>query len=368
MLAIPALHSTLTIYVAAFAVALALALLLTPLARRIAIAVGAVDKPNERRVNRIPTPSMGGLAIFAAALVTAAAFMPKNDFFWGFMAGALIIVGVGVADDILQLPAKVKLGGQVLAAVVFTALGGRIDFITNPAGGMVWMGDLAIPLTVLWLVSVINIINLLDGLDGLAAGVSSIAALAISSVAIDKGQAGAAVMLAIVAGGALGFLRYNFNPAKIFMGDTGAMFLGYALAAISVEGAVKGAATIALTVPVLALGIPVFDTFFAIVRRFRNHQPISAPDRGHLHHRLLAMGLTQRQVALVFYGISGALGLLAIWISRQQNIYGLLALAVVAMVFGFIALRTGVAQPVQGAGLSGGGASRHDAGVGHHSA
>lgn len=345
MLSIPALNSTIAVYVAAFLAALALALLFTPLARRIALAAGAVDYPSERRINRVPMPRMGGLAIFAATVAVAAVFMPKNDFFWGFLAGALVIVGVGMADDILQLPAKVKFGGQILAAAVFTAFGGRIEFISNPAGGgMLWLGDLAIPLTILWIVSVVNIINLIDGVDGLAAGVSSIAALAISTVAIDKGQAGAAVMLATVAGSALGFLRYNFNPAKIFMGDTGAMFLGYALAAISVEGAVKGAATIALTVPVLALGIPVFDTFFAIVRRFKNHQPISAPDKGHLHHRLLAMGLTQRQVAFVFYSITAALGLLAIWISRQQIVYGLVALGAVAVIFGFIGLGTGVTR------------------------
>ena len=324
-------------YVLAFIIAIVVAYILTPRVISLANKTGAMDAPDERKVHSKPIPRIGGLAIYFAFMVAALFTVDLTKEVVGLLTGATVILIVGIIDDFKSLPAKVKLMGQIIAAIVLVLFDVRIDCITNPFGDMFFLSEyLAIPITIFWIVGLTNTVNLIDGLDGLAAGVSTIAAITILLVALQQGFLLVAVLTAALAGAAMGFLQYNFNPAKIFMGDTGSMFLGYMLAGISVLGAVKSAATIALIVPILALGLPILDTTFAIVRRYLNGTPIFKPDRGHLHHRLLDMGFTQKQAVLLMYVISGGLGLSAIELTEVSRGFGLLIILAVtcAVVFG----------------------------------
>ena len=311
-------------YVVAFIVALAVAYLITPTIKDLAVKAGAMDAPDARKVHTKPIPRMGGLAIYLGFVLAVIASMHINREVMGLLLGGTVILIVGIVDDLKQLSPKVKLVGQILAAIVLVLFDIRIEWITNPFGDMLYLEYLSVPLTLLWVVGLTNTVNLIDGLDGLAAGVSTIAAITILLVALQQNFLTVAVLMAALAGSALGFLQHNFNPAEIFMGDTGSMFLGYMLAAVSVTGTVKSAATIALIVPIVALGLPIMDTAFAIMRRYRNGRPIFKPDKGHLHHRLLAMGLSQKQAVLLMYVISACLGLSAIALTEVNKGYGLL--------------------------------------------
>ena len=324
--------------VLAFMIALGMALVLTPGVIAFARRTGALDKPDARKVHERPIPRIGGIGIYAAFMVSIfvqLVFVDLTPEFMmsliGLLVGGTIIVTIGIIDDYCDLPAKVKLLGQIIAAVVLVVgFDVRIDFITDPLGDFIYLELFAIPATIFWIVGLTNTVNLIDGLDGLAAGVSSIAAVTIFLVAMEEGIPFVAMVTAALAGAAVGFLYYNFNPARIFMGDTGSMFLGFMLAGISVVGAVKSAATIALIVPILALGLPILDTTFAIVRRARNHRPIFKPDKGHLHHRLLAHGFTQRQAVLLMYVVSALFGLCALAltaVSIQAAIFIILIVA-----------------------------------------
>lgn len=334
------------IYLTAFIIALGVAYLVTPFVQRLAVRWGAVDKPDERKVHTGIIPRLGGLAIYAGFLVSVLASAHVTLELFGILAGGTAILLLGVIDDIYQIPAKVKLAGQIAAASVLLLFDIRIDWITNPLGSMVYLDLWAIPITLIWVVSLTNTLNLIDGLDGLAAGVSIIAAVTIFLMAVAQNFALVAVLTAALAGSALGFLYFNFSPARIFMGDTGSMFLGYMLAAVSVVGTVKSAATIALIVPMVALGLPILDTACAIIRRFNLGQPIFKPDRGHLHHRLLDMGLSQKQVVLLLYLVSILLGMSAILMTEVKMgqaifiVVGLLAAAF------FAAIKTGVLKSV----------------------
>lgn len=297
--------------------ALVISLVITPWVRRLAIKINAMDKPDERKVHRGLMPRMGGLAVYISFAIAALVVCPINLSLIGLLFGGLLIVLLGIIDDTRGLSAKVKLGGQILAAMAVIPFGIQMEFITNPlTGGIVALGIFAIPLTVFWIISVTNAVNLIDGLDGLAGGTSMIAALTIAAIAWQQstvfgstpGMSEMAVLALILAGSVLGFLRYNFYPAKIFLGDTGSMFLGYCLAVLAVIGLTKSAAAISVFIPIVILGIPLLDTFFAIVRRCYNHKPIFQPDKEHLHHRLMAIGLSHRQTVLVIYGISFILG------------------------------------------------------------
>ncbi|MDI3535084.1 MAG: UDP-GlcNAc:undecaprenyl-phosphate/decaprenyl-phosphate GlcNAc-phosphate transferase [Thermosediminibacterales bacterium] len=304
-------------YIYAFIVALVLSYIFTPIVKKFAWKIGALDIPNDtRRMHTRPIPRIGGLAIFGAFVLTSILVLPLTRTVEGILLGSAFIVALGVFDDIKNLPAKIKLIGQIAAAGILVLYGIRVEWVTNPLGGMFYLGKLSIPLTIFWIVGVTNALNFIDGLDGLAAGVASIASLALLIVAIGEGQEHVVILTAILTGSAIGFLPFNFNPAKIFMGDTGAMFLGFVLAAISIEGAIKSAAAIALVVPILILGLPIFDTAFAILRRAVNGYPIMKADKGHLHHRLMAIGLNQRQTVLILYSISGLLGISAIVLSQ----------------------------------------------------
>ena len=309
-------------YVVAFTVALAVAYFTTPWVKGMAIKAGALDAPDDRKVHKKPIPRMGGIAIYLGFVLAVLASMHVNREIVGLLLGGTVIMMVGIIDDMRQLSAKVKLLGQIAAAMVLVAFHIRIEWLTNPFGEMLYVDQFSVPLTILWVVGLTNTVNLIDGLDGLAAGVSTIASITILLVALQQNFWTVAILTAALAGAALGFLQHNFNPAKIFMGDTGSMFLGYMLAAVSILGTVKSAATIALVVPIMALGLPIMDTAFAILRRYRNGRPIFKPDKGHLHHRLLDLGLTQKQAVLLMYVISGCLGISAIALTEVNKFLG----------------------------------------------
>lgn len=315
-----------------FFLALGLCLLLTPLVRRLALCVGAVVKPNRRSVHEHPVPHLGGVAIYlsfavAVLAVDLAVGISLSPTVQGTLLAGLFMCLWGLWDDFRPMRAWLKVVGQVIGAAILVVFGVGIPWLVGPLGHYVHLGWLEIPFTVFWLVALMNVINLVDGLDGLAAGISCIAACTLFFVARGQGMVDVLIMTAALAGCTAGFLRYNFHPARIFMGDAGALFLGLALGGISVGGVMKTATAIALFIPLVALGIPVLDTTFAIVRRIRDGRPIYEADRDHLHHRLLGMGLTQTQAVLVMYGLSLGCGVLAITLTRVSLGYGLLILA-----------------------------------------
>ena len=319
------------LYIIAFVLAFLIAFFATPFAKRIAFKVGAIAKPRKRDMHTKPIPRMGGIAIFAGFMITflmVVWYLPIVNLkqVIGIFLGCGIIFLLGVFDDIYELPAKPKFLIQILAATIVALCDIRIDFFTIP-----FIGDseqyihfLAIPATVIWIVAITNAVNLIDGLDGLAAGVSSIASLCLMVLSIYAGYPPGALLTATLAGACMGFLPYNFNPASIFMGDTGSTFLGFTLGITSVMGLLKGYTVATIFIAVLVLGLPIFDTAFAILRRFLAGKPIMSPDRGHLHHRLVDNGYTQKQAVVTLYGISGILGLSAIAFFNRDLKFALL--------------------------------------------
>jgi UDP-GlcNAc:undecaprenyl-phosphate GlcNAc-1-phosphate transferase len=326
----------------AFAIAVTVAYFSTPFIKELAIKAGAMDAPDQRKIHTSPIPRMGGLAIYIGFMAAVLVCVHLNNEIIGLLVGGTAILLLGVLDDVKHLSAKVKLLGQIGAALILILFDVRIEWVTNPFGDMIYLHYLSIPLTVLWVVGLTNTVNLIDGLDGLAAGVSTIAALTILMVAVQQNVWAVAILTAALAGSSFGFLQHNFNPAKIFMGDTGSMFLGYMLAAVSIIGNVKSAATIALVVPIVALGLPIMDTAFAIIRRYASGQPIFKPDRGHLHHRLLELGLTQKQAVLLLYVISSCLGLSAIALTEVNKDLGIIIVVLLLVVAFFGAIKIGV--------------------------
>jgi len=278
------------------AVALAVVVLLTPAVGGMARLFGVVDRPGGRRQHARPVPRLGGLALFLGIIVPALAFLDLGRETRGLLLGAAVATTVGAVDDFRGLRWWEKLGGQTAAAAIPTGFGVWVDRFTFPFIGVhelsAWVG---IPLTVLWIVALMNMVNFLDGLDGLAAGVCGIAGATFSLIALSLGRPNAAVLSAIVLGACLGFLRHNFYPARIFMGDSGALLLGFVLAAVSVQGLLKTAATVALFFPLLVLAVPILDTGFVVARRLKYRQPIFVGDRAHLHHRFLRIGFSERR-------------------------------------------------------------------------
>lgn len=306
-------------------------LVITPLVRKLAFFVGAVDKPNNRKVHKTIMPSMGGLAIYLSFMIVILTTQTITKPILGLLVGSTIIIGVGIIDDIKELSAKTKLSLQILATIVLVLFGIKINVLTNPfnPGEVIHLGMLSVPLTIFWIIGVTNAVNLIDGLDGLASGLSMIGAITLGLVAWShEGQWIILVCSMILAGSILGFLKYNFHPAKIFLGDTGALFLGFTLATLSVLGLTKGAAAISIFVPIVVLGVPILDTLFAIVRRYMNKQPIFKPDKEHLHHRLLAIGFTHKQTVLIIYAMNTVLGATAILIANLKAPYATIALVV----------------------------------------
>lgn len=306
-----------------FIISVAISLFMTPVARKLAIKLGAVDIPkDERRVHNKPMPLMGGLAIYIAILVSSLVFLPIDKTLVSIIIGGSIICISGIIDDIKGLSPKAKLVFQVIASIVLIIGDVKIDAITSPfgkPGAVLLLNGFSIPITIFWVVGITNTLNLIDGLDGLAAGVTMIASLSFLFVANKFNYISIMIMSAIVAGSCIGFLPYNFNPAKIFMGDTGALFLGFIMAALSIEGVMKSVATIAVVVPIIILGVPIFDTTFAIFRRLLNGKSIAEADKGHLHHRLLKMGYSQKKTVSILYFISAIFGLCAILIAKINS-------------------------------------------------
>lgn len=327
-----------------FSIAFAISLAATPFVIHLAHKIGAVDVPDsERRVHKKPIPRLGGLAIFYGFLIALLCFAKLDQQIRGILIGALIIVGVGIIDDVKQLRALGKLVAQILAAVIVVMHNVRITAISVPSfivgDGVLQLGVFAVPITIIWIIIVTNAVNLIDGLDGLAVGVSSIASFSLFFIAILAGEQNVAIMSAAMAGGCLGFLPYNFNPAKIFMGDTGSQFLGYMLSVICIQGLFKGYVIISFIIPLLILGLPLFDTLFAIVRRAWNRQPIMGADRGHLHHRLLDNGFTQKETVAILYVITLVLGLSAVLVlERGAYTASILLLVTLSIAFGLYKL------------------------------
>lgn len=320
-----------------FAVAAVVTIALAPLARKLAIKLDAIDYPSARRVNMLPIPRMGGVAIFGGILAALAVagfgvyvfgwvdpFIDYNGIevnYWGVLLGTVLIFLVGAVDDVVDLNPKAKMLGQIVAACVVAGSGLLFSSIHNPFGeGYIEFGWVAYPLTVFYLVAFANVINLIDGLDGLAAGITGISAITILLFAVLTGRFDAALFSVILVGVCAGFLKSNFFPASIFMGDSGALLLGFSLGVISLFAVARSALFVSLLVPILAAGVPILDTFFAIVRRKREHRPIDEADKGHIHHRLMRAGFSQRATVLIMWAWTALLAACGVIITWADNL------------------------------------------------
>ena len=278
----------------------------TPLVKALAFKVGAIDVPKDnRRMHKVPIPRLGGLAIFFGFLFSVLLFSQIDRQLRGILLGAVMIVVLGILDDIMTLKAVPKFIVQILAAGVAVYAGCRIQYISNPnlfsSVLYVDLGVFSIPITIIWIVAITNSVNFIDGLDGLASGVSAISAGTLLLIALVVGEYDVALLMAALLGACIGFIPYNLNPARIFMGDTGATFLGYILATVSVTGLFKMYTIISFAVPFLILGLPIFDLCFAVIRRVAHGQNPMTADRGHVHHRLIDMGFNQKQAVAIAY-------------------------------------------------------------------
>ena len=315
----------------AFIVSFAFTFATTPLVRRFAFKIGAIDIPKDnRRMHKKPTPRIGGLAIIFGFTVATLCFAQPSRQLYGTLAGAAIIAVMGVIDDCKNLPAKLKFVIQIIAALVVVFAGDiKIDVFTNPnflSDNPYWVLPewLSVTLTVIWIVFITNAVNFIDGLDGLAAGVSAIMSISLVFISIRVGEYSIAILGIALMGSCFGFLPFNFNPAKIFMGDTGSTFLGFMLATLSIQGVFKSYAVISFAVPLLILGLPLFDALFAMIRRILRGQSPMTADRGHLHHRLVDMGFSQKQTVFILYAISGVLGITAVLLAESGVLRALL--------------------------------------------
>ena len=327
---------------AALLAAAIVALISTPVVRTLAFRVGAVDVPKDaRRMHDHPIPRMGGLAIFFGFILSVLLFLPLTEQLRGMLLGAVVIVILGIFDDIYALPAKPKFLVQILAALLAVLAGNRIFFLSNinvfSSDPYWYLGWLSIPVSVFWIVGITNAVNLIDGLDGLACGVSTISSMTMLVIALMVSEPDVAVLMAALAGACLGFLPYNLNPARIFMGDTGSTFLGFILAVVSIQGLFKFYTIISFAVPFLMLGLPIFDTTFAILRRLAKGQSPMTPDRGHIHHRLIDMGFSQKQAVAVLYLISAILGLSAVVLTTSGVLKAMLFLLALCIAGGMAA-------------------------------
>ena len=340
----------------AFLLAFITAFVITPHTMRLAKKVGAIDIPNDRRVNKKPMPRLGGLAVISGFFVSVIyllittsfegkinLFEPEN--YWikiiGFVIGAIVLGVTCYIDDVKGIPSLVKLAAQIVAAIIVVACGIKIDDISIPfTEGKIVVGEiLSYILTVCWIIGITNAINLIDGLDGLSSGVTLISCLSLLMVfALNGSPLIAIVLITALAGAIVGFLPFNFSPAKTFIGDTGSNFMGFSLAIISILGVAKTYTALVLIAPIIILAMPIFDTIFAIFRRLIKGKSLKAvfqPDKGHLHHKLMAKGYTQKQAVLIMYGITAILGMFAV-ILLESGIwkalsFALLIIAIVAI-------------------------------------
>jgi UDP-GlcNAc:undecaprenyl-phosphate GlcNAc-1-phosphate transferase len=296
----------------AFALALVVAWITTPVVVRVAWRVGAIDRPRTRGLHTFPTPRLGGVAILVAVVAAGLIFLAPSNETRAILGGALVVAAVGAADDLLELSPDVKLLGQILAAIVPVAAGVRVENFTVPFVGYVELGDLAYPATVAGIVVVMNVVNFIDGVDGLAAGICTIAAITFGVIALSLDRGPAGILAAVTAGAALGYLRHGFHPATIFLGDSGSNLLGYLLAVIAVQGALKTNAVIALVFPLIVLAVPILDSGFVIAKRIKYGKPIYKADSWHFHHRFANIGFSQRRTVVYLYAWSSALAALAL--------------------------------------------------------
>lgn len=349
---------------AVFAVAIAVTIATTPLARKLAIALGAIDYPDKRRVNKAPVPRMGGIAMFAgmiaacvAMIIGHYAFGWLNPFGFPFSIRVnfiLVAVGitfmflVGLIDDVIDLRARYKLIGQIIAASFIAASGLLLQNIQNPfiEGNFIQFGILSYPITVLYLVCFANVINLIDGLDGLASGISAISAMTLFAFAMLAARFDSALLCIIIVGVCVGFLKYNYHPASIFMGDSGSLLLGLSLGVVSLMAVARSTLIISLLVPLLATGIPILDTGAAIIRRKRAHQPIDSPDKGHIHHRILSAGYTQQSTVLIIWAWTAMLAICGIVLAESEGIFRIVVIVIVALVTGIAIYKLHLLNPV----------------------
>jgi len=343
----------------AFLVAGVLALLLVPLTKRLALRVGAIDYPDERKLHTVPTAKLGGLGILGGVLVAGLLFLPGDTESHSILIGAVAIAWIGALDDVFDLNPAVKLLGQTVAVVIPVSVGvtvdnftfpffgrltpGTVDLLTLPGGGVVHLGDVA---TVIAIVAMINVINLIDGVDGLAAGVAVISGLTLATIALSLDRTAAGVLAALTAGAALGFLRWGFPPASTFMGDTGSNLLGYLLGTVAVQGALKTNAVIALFIPLIILAVPILDTGFVVAKRLKYRRPVYKADRWHFHHRMADIGFSQRRTLLYLYGWTAVMAALALALrfvpySDNHGHFNAFWTAVIA-VFGLLALAASI--------------------------
>jgi UDP-GlcNAc:undecaprenyl-phosphate/decaprenyl-phosphate GlcNAc-1-phosphate transferase len=308
--------------VVAFLTAVVTVFSITPVIKKTALRLGFVDQPDARKVHQTPMVRLGGVAIFTGFVVALLTLLALGGFnhipatkmpeIWGLVLGSVAFFAIGLADDLLNLPPLTRLVMQIAVASFAWYCGVQIDFLTIPGIGLVKLPDiLGLPITVIWLVGMANAINWIDGLDGLAAGVSGIAAVSMLVTCLYMKQPQAAIFAAALAGSSLGFLRYNFNPAQIFMGDGGAYFIGFALAAIGANGLVKSVTTVAVLLPYLILAVPILDMSAVILDRLRNGKSPFIADKRHLHHRLLQAGISHRRTVLFIYALTLWVGSLA---------------------------------------------------------
>ena len=316
---------------AALFVAALVSFIITPVVKAFAQKVGAIDVPKDgRRMHDHPIARMGGLAIVLGFMLSVILFVDITKSMRGMLLGGVIIVVLGIFDDIYSLPAMFKFVVQIVAALVAVLSGNVISVLSNPnifSANPYWdLGVLAIPITVIWIVAITNAVNLIDGLDGLAVGVSTISSMTLLVIAMAFSEGEVSILMAALAGACIGFMPYNLNPAKIFMGDTGSTFLGFILATVSIQGLFKFPMIISFAVPFLMLGLPIFDTAFAFIRRISHGQNPMHADRSHVHHRLIDMGFSQKQAVAVLYMISAILGLSAVVLTTGGPLKAMLLL------------------------------------------
>lgn len=348
-----------------FAAALLVSLVLTPLAGKLAWRLGAVDYPSKRRINRAPIPRMGGVAVFAGIVAAfAVQYLGTTLFGWRtillpaphlnrvnyqlLVVAFVVIFATGLIDDVRPLTPRQKLAGQVLGATIAVASGLVIGDVVNPFAGeqLFHVGWLTYPVTVLYIVAYVNIFNLIDGLDGLSSGIAFIASMTLFVLSILRGQLDAASLAIALAGATLGFLRYNFHPASVFLGDSGSLLLGFTLATVSLLSVTRIASLTTIIVPLVVAGIPIIDTLSAIVRRSRAHVSVGQADRGHIHHRLLDEGFDQRQTVLVIYAWTAMLSVGAVVLTQVGPLLRITLFALLVVASGIFAAKLRLFSPV----------------------
>lgn len=336
----------------------------TPLAKRIAARLDAIDYPDNRRVNTEPTPRMGGVAMYLGICVSCVVIALGVQF-WGWIdpfrsilgfrinypvlfLGVTLMFAVGVVDDIRGLKAWVKFIGQLVACSIVAASGLLLSNIQNPfiEGEFIQFGVLSYPITAVYLVCFANVINLIDGLDGLASGISAISAATMFAFSLFAGRLDAAILCVLIIGVCLGFLRYNHHPASIFMGDSGSLLLGLALGVVSLLAVARSTLIISLLVPILATAVPITDTAVAIIRRLRAHQRIDAPDKGHIHHRLLDAGFSQEKTVFIMWAWTAALAVCSIVLAESEGVWRMVAILLAAAITGFAIFKLKLLTPV----------------------